>query len=187
MKETILVVDDEDVSRFVLREALSKRGYTVEEAPDAETAIKKVAQGTFDLILLDIQLPGLSGIDAISKLKEIDPTVIILMITAFGSKEMALDAMKRGAYDFVTKPIDFEDLEATVRKTWRELEMLREARRTRAELTELQAELAVAARIQRRTHGHVWAHHSRLGLNGPGAGPATARSGVVPASSERRS
>src|SRR5215470_12597176 len=98
MKETILVVDDEEVSRFVLREALSKRGYSVEDAPDAETAIRKVSQGSFDLILLDIQLPGMSGIDAISKIKEIDPTVIILMITAFGSKEMALDAIKRGAY-----------------------------------------------------------------------------------------
>ena len=74
MKETILVVDDEEVSRFVLREALVKRGYAVEVAPDAETAIRVVSQRSFDLILLDIQLPGLSGIEAISKFKEIDPT-----------------------------------------------------------------------------------------------------------------
>ena len=117
MKETILVVDDEEVSRFVLREALGKRGYAVEVAPDAETAIRLVGQQSFDLILLDIQLPGLSGIEAISKFKEIDPTLIIIMITAFGSKEMALDAMKRGAYDYFVKPFKMEEMEIVVKRS----------------------------------------------------------------------
>lgn len=136
MKETILVVDDEEVSRFVLREALSKRGYAVEEAPDAETALKKVAGGSFDLILLDIQLPGLSGIDAISKLKEIDPTVIILMITAFGSKEMALDAMKRGAYDYFVKPFKMEEMEIVVKRSLERRRLAIEIRTLQEQLTE---------------------------------------------------
>jgi two-component system response regulator AtoC len=136
MKESILVVDDEDVSRFVLREALSKRGYSIEEAPDAETAIRKVAAGSFDLILLDIQLPGLSGIDAISKLKEIDPTVIILMITAFGSKEMALDALKKGAYDYFVKPFKMEEMEIVVKRSLERRRLAIEIRTLQEQLTE---------------------------------------------------
>jgi DNA-binding NtrC family response regulator len=136
MKETILVVDDEEVSRYVLREALSKRGYAVEEAPDAETAIRKVSQGAFDLILLDIQLPGLSGIDAISKIKEVDPTVIILMITAFGSKEMALDAMRRGAYDYFVKPFKMEEMEIVVKRSLERRRLATEIRTLKEQLTE---------------------------------------------------
>jgi two-component system response regulator AtoC len=141
MNETILVVDDEEVSRYVLREALSKRGYAIEEAPDAETAIRKVSQGSFDLILLDIQLPGLSGIDAISKLKEIDPTLIILMITAFGSKEMAIDAMKRGAYDYFVKPFKMEEMEIVVKRSL-------ERRRLASEIRTLQEQIAEAFQIR---------------------------------------
>ena len=136
MKESILVVDDEEVSRFVLREALSKRGYAVEEAPDAETAIKRVAQGSFDLILLDIQLPGMSGIDAISKLKEIDPTIIVLMITAFGSKEMAIDAMKRGAYDYFVKPLKMEEMEIVVKRSLERRKLAAEIRVLQEQVTE---------------------------------------------------
>ena len=110
-------MDDEDISRFVLREALGKRGYIVDDAPDAETALRKVQHRSFDLILLDIQLPGISGIEAISKLKEIDPTLIIIMMTAFGSKEMALEAIQRGAYDYFVKPFKIEEMEIVVKRS----------------------------------------------------------------------
>src|SRR2546430_7502319 len=97
MKASILVVDDEEMSRFILREALTKRGYGVEEAPDAETGLKKLRHHPYDLVLLDVQMPGMTGIEAIPKFKDIDPSVMIIMTTALGSKEMIMEALSRGA------------------------------------------------------------------------------------------
>ena len=132
MQESVLIVDDEQVSRFVLQEALLKRGYTVTQAEDAEEGLRKFKQQPSDLILLDIQLPGISGIEAIAKFKEIDPSVVILMITALSSKEMAIEAIKRGAYDFFGKPYKMEEMEIVVKRSLerrqleRDLRMLRE-------------------------------------------------------------
>lgn len=162
MKETILVVDDEEISRFVLREALGKRGYGVEVAPDAETALKLVNKQSFDLILLDIQLPGLSGIEAISKFKEIDPTLIIIMITAFGSKEMALDAMKRGAYDYFVKPFKMEEMEIVVKRSL-------ERRRLDTEIRSLREQIRDTFQV-RNIVGKSGAMQDVLGLIGRVAG-----------------
>ena len=129
MQESILIVDDEEVSRFVLKEALTKRGYAVEQADDAEVGLKKFKQQPCDLILLDIQLPGISGIDAIPKFKEIDPSVVILMITALSSKEMAIEAIKRGAYDFFGKPYKMEEMEIVVKRSLERRQLERDLKR----------------------------------------------------------
>ena len=141
MKESILIVDDEQISRFVLEEALSRRGYEVVQAEDAETGLLRVKEQAFDLILLDIQLPGLSGIDAISHFKEIDPSVVILMITAFSSKEMAIEAIKRGAYDYFVKPYKMEEMEIVVRRSL-------ERRRLERDLGALREQLRNAFRVE---------------------------------------
>ena len=117
MKPSILIVDDEEMSRFILREALNKRGYTVEEADDAESGLKKLRQRSYDLVLLDVQMPGLSGIDAIPKFKDIDPSVIIIMTTALGSKEMIMEAIARGAYDYFVKPFKMDEMEVIVKRS----------------------------------------------------------------------
>ncbi len=136
MKESVLIVDDEEVSQFVLREALVKRGYAVDEAGDAETGLKKIKQQPFDLILLDIQLPGISGIDAISKFKEIDPSIVILMITALSSKEMAIEAIKRGAYDYFVKPYKMEEMEIVVKRSLERRQLERDLRILREQLSD---------------------------------------------------
>ena len=136
MKQSILVVDDEEVSRFVLREALSKRGYSVAQAGDAESGLRQIKQQPFDLILLDIELPGISGIDAISKFKEIDPSVVILMITAHSSNEMAIDAIKRGAYDFFIKPYKMEEMEIVVKRSLERRQLERDLRTLREQVSE---------------------------------------------------
>ena len=117
MKPSVLVVDDEEMSRFILREALTKRGYSVVEAPDAESGLKKLRQHPYDLVLLDVQMPGITGIEAIPKFKDIDPSVIIIMTTALGSKEMIMEAIGQGAYDYFVKPFKMEEMEVVVKRS----------------------------------------------------------------------
>ena len=136
MQESVLIVDDEQVSRFVLQEALTKRGYAVSQAEDAEEGLRKFKQRPSDLILLDIQLPGISGIEAISKFKEIDPSVVILMITALSSKEMAIEAIKRGAYDFFGKPYKMEEMEIVVRRSLERRQLERDLKTLRDQISD---------------------------------------------------
>ena len=136
MQESILIVDDEEISRFVLEEALTKRAYAVVQAVDAESGLKKFKQQPCDLILLDIQLPGISGIEAISKFKEIDPSVVILMITALSSKEMAVEAIKRGAYDYFAKPYKMEEMEIVVRRSLERRQLERDIRVLREQISD---------------------------------------------------
>ena len=141
MKPSILVVDDEEMSRFILREALTKRGYTVEEAPDAETGLRKLRQHPYDLVLLDVQMPGLSGIDAIPKFKDIDPSVMIIMTTALGSREMIMEAMSRGALDYFVKPFKMEEMEVIVKRSL-------ERRRLEVELRNLKEQISETFRYE---------------------------------------
>ena len=136
MQESVLIVDDEQVSRFVLQEALTKRGYAVSQAEDAEEGLRKFKQHPSDLILLDIQLPGISGIDAISKFKGIDPSVVILMITALSSKEMAIEAIKRGAYDFFGKPYRMEEMEIVVKRSLERRQLERDLKTLREQISD---------------------------------------------------
>jgi len=141
MKPSILIVDDEETSRFILREALTKRGYSVEEAPDAESGLKKLRQHPYDLILLDIQMPGLNGIDALPKFKDIDPSVIIIMTTALGSKDMIMEAIGRGAYDYFVKPFRMEEMEVIVKRSL-------ERRRLEVEVETLKEQVSQAFRVE---------------------------------------
>ena len=141
MKASILVVDDEEMSRFILREALTKRGYGVEEAPDAESGLKKLRHHPYDLVLLDIQMPGLSGIDAIPKFKDIDPSVMIIMTTALASKETILEAISRGALDYFVKPFKMEEMEVVVKRSL-------ERRRLEVELQNLKEQISETFRYE---------------------------------------
>jgi DNA-binding NtrC family response regulator len=141
MKPAILIIDDEEMSRFILREALTRRGYAVEEAPEAESGLKKIRRGQYDLVLLDIQMPGLSGIDAIPKIKDVDPSLIIIMTTALGSKEMIMEAISRGAYDYFVKPFKMEEMEVVVKRSL-------ERRRLEVELQSLKEQISQTFRYE---------------------------------------
>jgi len=141
MKASILVVDDEEMSRFILREALTKRGYAVEEAADAETGLRKLRHHPYDLVLLDIQMPGLSGIDAIPKFKDIDPSVMIIMTTALASKETIMEAISRGALDYFVKPFKMEEMEVVVKRSL-------ERRRLELELQNLKEQISETFRYE---------------------------------------
>ena len=122
MSEKILIVEDEENLRFVVAETLKRSGYEVEEAGSAEEGLDKIERQSPDLVIMDIRLPGISGLEAMGRVKAIDPNLPILVVTAFGSKEVALEAVKKGAYDFFTKPFHVDALRRAVRRALFELD-----------------------------------------------------------------
>jgi DNA-binding NtrC family response regulator len=118
MKEqyNILIVDDEKIVRDSLFHWFEEEGYNVDTAEDGESALKKYEKGKYDLLLLDMKMPGMSGIDLLTKIKSIDKDSLIILITAFASVPTAITALKQGAYDYVTKPVDPDELAHLVKK-----------------------------------------------------------------------
>lgn len=115
-KERILVVDDEKIVRESLFHWFEEEDYIVETAEDGEIALKKYEKEKFDLLLVDMKMPGMSGLELLSKIKAIDKDALIIIITAFASVPTAITALKTGAYDYVTKPVDPDELSHLVKK-----------------------------------------------------------------------
>ena len=106
----ILVVDDEEVMRDVLMTLLHGAGYDVELAADGASGLALARSGGFEAAVVDVMLPDISGIDLLQELKRVDAELVVLMITAFASVETAIDAMKKGAFDYVAKPFKHEEV-----------------------------------------------------------------------------
>ncbi len=109
-KNSILIVDDEQIVRESLTKWFLQDGYHVDAAENANEALKKMEKGPWDVIILDIKMPGMSGMELLKRLREIDKMSQIVMATAFASVETAVQALKDGAFDYVTKPIDPDHL-----------------------------------------------------------------------------
>ncbi len=144
MFKKVLVVEDEENMRFVIVEALKKKGCDVEEAASAEEALGKIEGYRPDLVITDIRLPGMSGLEAMARIKEIDSLLPVIVITAFGSKEVAWEAIKMGAYDFFTKPFKLAEMEVVVDRAL-------EKRRLLIELRELKESLEARYRFENIT------------------------------------
>lgn len=107
----ILVADDDAGLRFSVREALSSiKSYEVEEAHDGLEAVEKVRAGRFDLVVLDVDMPRLSGLEALKLIKEFDPSIQVIIVTAYANIDDAVAAVKEGAYNYLSKPVKSEDL-----------------------------------------------------------------------------
>jgi DNA-binding NtrC family response regulator len=115
-REKILIVDDEKIVRESLFHWFEEEGYIVDTAEDGETALRKYENTQYDLLLVDMRMPGMSGLELLSKIKEIDRDSVIILITAFASVPTAIAALKNGAYDYVTKPVDPDELAHLVKK-----------------------------------------------------------------------
>ncbi len=102
----ILVVDDEETVRILIQRVLQAAGYDVVTASNGEEALSLIADGSIDVVLLDIKMPGLSGIDVLSKISTDWPDLCVMMVTAISDVQTAVKAMKLGAYDYITKPFD---------------------------------------------------------------------------------
>ncbi len=113
-RDKILIVDDEDLIRWSLRQKFTNWGYHVSEAPDGKSAIELVEKEEPDLVLLDIRLPDMNGLDVLRAVKEKQPRIVVIMMTAYGVLEDAVTALRLGAYDFVAKPLNFDELSVTV-------------------------------------------------------------------------
>ncbi len=116
MKEKILVVDDDQSFRFLLEEALKKEGYEVTSAGSGEEALELFSREEFDVVTLDIKMPGMDGFEALSRIKEIKSGQIVVIITAYGAQRIAIEAVDKGAYDYFTKPFDIDVLRMVIKR-----------------------------------------------------------------------
>lgn len=114
-KEKILIVDDEKGIRDVLEIMLKKDGYRVNAASSGEEAIKLFNSATYALVISDIRMKDMDGVELLKKIKEVNPETIVLMVTAYASVDTAIDAMKAGAYDYITKPFKIDEVKHIIK------------------------------------------------------------------------
>jgi len=135
-KPLILLIDDDDSLRRVIEFSLVEAGYRVQPATSGEEGIGLFGKGSFDAVITDITMPGMSGMDVLAKLHEQDPALPVVMITAYGTIESAVQAMKQGAFDYITKPFNRDELKLTLAKALRIRRLERENTALRAEVTD---------------------------------------------------
>ncbi len=127
-KNPILVVDDDDAHRTMLRTLLGGWGYEISEADDGSMAVEAVKRSPFDLVLMDIRMLKVSGIEALDQIKVFNPVIPVIIMTAFSSVETAVQALKKGAYDYLTKPLDFDKLKLTIERAMEHTQLKEENR-----------------------------------------------------------
>ncbi|MCH7632374.1 MAG: sigma-54-dependent Fis family transcriptional regulator [Planctomycetes bacterium] len=135
MQVRILIVEDEQLIRWSLRQKFEDKGYRVEEAATGADAGAALDGTFFDLIMLDYKLPDMTGLDVLKKVRESDTDVVVIMMTAYSTIESAVEAMKLGAYDYITKPFDMDQLLRTVAKSLETTKLRREVRELRRHIT----------------------------------------------------
>lgn len=115
--EKILIVDDNETLRFTLTELLEDSGFECKAVEDGSAALDEVRKSSYGLVILDMRLPGMSGLEILRKIKENNKSLPVIMLTAFGEIRTAVEAMKQGAHDFITKPFDNDAMIMTIKKT----------------------------------------------------------------------
>jgi len=133
-RKIILVVDDDDAHRTMLRTLVGGWGYDIVEANDGSTAIERVQERPFDLILMDIRMLKVSGLQALERIKAFNPAIPVTIMTAYSSVETAVEALKKGAYDYLTKPLDFDKLRLTIERAMEHTRLKEENRLLRESL-----------------------------------------------------
>lgn len=125
-KIKVLIVDDEETFREVLERELTLCGFETTSTSDSTDAIERISESNFDVVLLDIKMPGIDGIECLKRIKELRPMTEVIMLTGYGSIENAIASMKLGAYDFLTKPCKLDELEAVIRKAGEKRNLIQE-------------------------------------------------------------
>ncbi|HTN46435.1 MAG TPA: sigma-54 dependent transcriptional regulator [Flavipsychrobacter sp.] len=135
MSQTILIVDDERAIRNSLKDILSMEGFKVDEAADGAEAMKKIADNNYDCVLCDIKMPKADGIEVLQKTMETKPDVPFIVISGHGDIDTAVDAVKKGAYDYISKPPDLNRLLITIRNAMDKTSLVAEAKQLRKRVT----------------------------------------------------
>ncbi len=133
---TILVVDDDDSLRRITQMQLQEAGYSATTAANGDEALRSIEEHTPALVITDLKMPGISGLDLLKKVREQYPQTAVVMVTAFGTVQTAVAAMKAGAYDYITKPIDYEELMMVVSRAVEHQQLVEEVRSLRASLNQ---------------------------------------------------
>ena len=139
MEKLILIVDDEKAARYGMRMALEKDGYGVLEASDNVSAFEMIKTKGPALIFLDINMPRVNGIQILEKLNRLDKPPMVVIVTAYGSERIAVDAMKKGAYDYVAKPFEIDELRLIAKNVFEKLALEEENARLRSEIDRLES------------------------------------------------
>jgi two-component system NtrC family response regulator len=126
IKRNILIADDEQSQRLILSGYLKQKGYNIFEAATGEEALKIAGTNLIDIVLSDFRMPDMNGIDLLIKLKEKNPEIAVVIITAFGTVENAVKAMKEGAFDYLTKPVDLDELDLIVKRVFERMHLISE-------------------------------------------------------------
>lgn len=141
IKGRVLVIEDEKSMRDVLKILLEEEAYEVTSASDGEEGIELIKRDIFDVVITDIKMPKVNGFGVLKKAKEISPNTIVIMITAFGTTESAIEAMKQGAYDYINKPFKIDEIRLVVKKAF-------EKKRLREELSFLREKIQSSFRLE---------------------------------------
>jgi len=145
----ILIVDDERSIRNTLREILEYEKYKVDEAPDGPAAIKLIKNNDYDVVLLDIKMPRMDGMEVLEKIKDINPEVPVIMISGHGTIETAVEAVKKGAYDFISKPPDLNRLLITIRNALDKSNLITETKILKRQVSKTREILGESPAIQK--------------------------------------
>jgi two-component system nitrogen regulation response regulator GlnG len=143
----ILVADDEESIRWVLSKALKQKGFSVDLAHDGRQALELIKDNCYDLAILDIKMPGITGLDLLDKVREMNSDLLVVIMTAEASMKNAVEAMKRGAYDYITKPFDLDVIDAIIEKVTK-------ARDIAGQVTTLKQELKERYQVEKNIVGN---------------------------------
>lgn len=145
----ILIIDDEKAIRKTLSEILSYEGYKIDEAGDGEEGLKKFREKEYDVILCDIKMPKTDGIEFLEKAKELNNDIPIIMISGHGTIETAVEAVKKGAYDYISKPPDLNRLLITIRNAMDKTQLVAETKVLKRKVSKVQEMVGASAPIQK--------------------------------------
>jgi two-component system response regulator PilR (NtrC family) len=134
MTESILIVDDEEIIRESLSFVLKKEGLSVQEAENGKVALEYIKERTFDLVITDIEMPEMKGIELLEHISQISPETLVVIITAYGSIDSAIAALRRGAVDYILKPVEFDELLVKTRRLLADKRLQMENKFLRSEL-----------------------------------------------------
>ena len=132
---TILLVDDEANMRHMLAALLAKHGYIVAQAADGTAALEMITEQDFDYVLSDVRMPGMDGLELLKRIIEGESSATVIMMSAYGTAELAIEAMKQGAYDYISKPFKLDEVLLVLRKAQERERLRRENQRADALFT----------------------------------------------------